>query len=155
MNILGIGEQKAKEIAGKLNALLANYQVLYTNARGFHWHVKGKTFFELHLKFEEIYNDLQVKIDEIAERILTLGDVPNNNFSDYLKQSVIKEVSNETDGTKGLQYILDGLLEILKLERELLALSGEVNDEGTNALMSGYITEHEKSVWMYGSYLSK
>lgn len=154
MNILGLNEQQAKEVAGKLNTLLANYQVLYTNARGFHWHVKGKTFFELHLKFEEIYNDLQIKIDEVAERILTLGNLPLNNFSDYLKLSVIKEVSNETDGAKGLQHILNGLLEILKLERELLGISGDANDEGTNALMSGYITEHEKSIWMYDSYLN-
>ena len=155
MNKIGLDTKKADEIAGRLNILLANYQLLYTNTRGFHWNVKGKDFFELHLKFEEIYNDLQVKIDEVAERILTLGNAPKNSFSDYLKIASIKEVSSEANGAAGLQYILDGFGVILKIERELLLLSGEINDEGTNALMSGYITEHEKSVWMFNSYLNK
>jgi starvation-inducible DNA-binding protein len=155
MNKIGLDSSKATEIAEKLNILLANYQVLYTNTRGFHWNIKGKDFFELHLKFEEIYNDLQVKIDEIAERILTLGNAPKNSFSDYLKLSSIKEVSGETNGVVGLQNILDGFLVILKIEREILQLSGEINDEGSNALVSGYITEHEKSVWMFNAYLNK
>ena len=155
MNKIGLDTKKADEIAGRLNILLANYQLLYTNTRGFHWNVKGKDFFELHLKFEEIYNDLQVKIDEVAERILTLGNAPKNSFSDYLKIATITEVSNEANGAAGLQYILDGFSVILKIERELLQLSGEINDEGTNALMSGYITEHEKSVWMFNSYLNR
>jgi len=155
MNKIGLDSSKATEIAEKLNILLANYQVLYTNTRGFHWNIKGKDFFELHLKFEEIYNDLQVKIDEIAERILTLGNAPKNSFSDYLKLASIKEVSGETNGVAGLQNILDGFLVILKVEREILQLSSDINDEGSNALMSAYITEHEKSVWMFNAYLNK
>ena len=67
-NIIGLDAIKAKKLADLLNVLLANYQLFYINSRGFHWNIKGEKFFELHLKFEELYTDTQLKIDEIAER---------------------------------------------------------------------------------------
>jgi starvation-inducible DNA-binding protein len=75
-NLIGIDKEKATELSQKLNQLLADYQLFYQNLRGLHWNIKGKEFFELHLKFEEYYNDAVVKVDEIAERILTLGGEP-------------------------------------------------------------------------------
>ena len=71
-NRIGLDAVKAKKLAELLNVLLANYQLFYINSRGFHWNIKGEKFFELHIKFEELYTDTQLKIDEIAERILTL-----------------------------------------------------------------------------------
>lgn len=154
MNKLGLNQEKVNDLITDLNSLLANYQLLYSNVRGFHWNIKGNNFFELHLKFEEIYNDLQVKIDEVAERILTLGGAPENTFTMYLKSASIKEISKETNGAKGLENIIEGISIIIKLERSLLEKSAEINDEGTNSLVSGYITEHEKSLWMFNAYLS-
>ena len=90
-NIIGLDANKAKKLAELLNVLLANYQLFYINSRGFHWNIKGEKFFELHLKFEELYTDTQLKIDEIAERILTLGHTPDHTFTDFLKLSKIKE----------------------------------------------------------------
>lgn len=153
LSIIGLDTGKAKEIADKLNVLLANYQIFYTNLRGFHWNIKGDKFFELHLKFEELYDNSQTKIDEIAERILTLGHTPQNSFSDYLKNSTIKEKKGEIDGKEAVKDILDSFSKILLLERGLLDLSASANDEGTNALMSSYISEQEKIVWMYRAYL--
>lgn len=69
LNSIGLHQDKAKELANKLNELLANYSIFYQNTRGFHWNIKGEKFFELHLKFEELYNDLLLKIDEVAERL--------------------------------------------------------------------------------------
>jgi starvation-inducible DNA-binding protein len=135
--------------------LLSNYQVFYMNVRGFHWNVKGDKFFELHLKFEELYNDVVLKIDEIAERVLTLEHTPIHSYSDYLKVSDIKEVKNVGDGREGLAYILNGFKVIISLQRELLQLSADANDEGTNALMSDYIRQQEKLVWMYSAYLNE
>ncbi len=71
MNRIGLNKEKSQELADLLNDLLANYSVFYQNTRGYHWNIQGKEFFELHVKFEELYNDLFVKIDEIAERVLT------------------------------------------------------------------------------------
>jgi len=69
LNSIGLNVKKSTELADKLNTLLANYSIFYQNTRGYHWSIKGEKFFELHLKFEELYNDLFIKIDEVAERI--------------------------------------------------------------------------------------
>lgn len=154
-NRIGLDATKAKKLAGKLNVLLANFQLFYINSRGFHWNIKGEKFFELHLKFEELYNDTQLKIDEIAERVLTLEHTPNHTFTDFLKLSEIKEQRNVTDSKKAVTAVINSFGILLKFERELLDLSADAGDEGTNALMSDYIRQQEKLVWMYSAYLSK
>ncbi|MEI6947027.1 Dps family protein [Paraflavisolibacter sp. H34] len=152
-NQIGLDSEQAKQLAGKLNLLLANYQLFYINARGFHWNITGEKFFELHAKFEELYTDLLVKVDEIAERILTLGFTPTHSFSAYLKEATIPEATNVSEGKQAVGNIVQAFQTLLQLEREILALSGDAGDEGTNALMSDYIREKEKLVWMYSAYL--
>ena len=155
INQIGLNTEKSEQLAKKLNTLLANYQLFYINARGFHWNIAGEKFFELHLKFEEIYSDSLLKVDEIAERILTLGYTPIHSFSGYIKASTIKEATNVSDGKKALKIVLESLQTLLLLEREILELASNTNDEGTSALMSDYIREQEKSVWMYNAFLKK
>ncbi|MEO8209751.1 MAG: DNA starvation/stationary phase protection protein [bacterium] len=154
-NSIGLDNKSTKRLSEKLNVLLANYQLFYMNTRGFHWNIKGNKFFELHVKFEELYNDALLKIDEIAERILTLGFTPLHSFSDYLKTSKVNESKDISDGDKAVALILDGFKQIIEIEREILDLSESANDEGTNSLMSDYIPQQEKLVWMYSSYLNK
>lgn len=153
-NAIGLNQEKANKLAGKLDDLLANYQVFYMNTRGFHWNIKGRKFFELHLKFEELYNDLVIKVDEIAERILTLDATPTHTFTDYLKMSDVKETNHISDGDVAVQNILDTFRTLLVKQRELLAVAGDAEDEGTSALMSDYIREQEKLVWMYSSFMN-
>ena len=155
MNAIGLNNAQSAELATKLNTLLSAYQVFYMNARGFHWNIKGEKFFELHLKFEELYNNIQLKVDEVAERILTLGAQPLHTYSDYLAVSPIAPVSQVTDGRTAVAHILESLKTTLLLQRELLGLSANANDEGTNALMSDYVREQEKLVWMYSAFLSR
>lgn len=155
LNAIGLDTAKSKELANKLNVLLANYSVFYQNTRGYHWNIKGEKFFELHLKFEELYNNLLLKIDEVAERILTLGYTPAHNYSEYVKNSLIAESKQVSDGYKAVGEILDALKILILKQRELLVLSADINDEGTNALMSDYIREQEKLVWMYSAFLKK
>ena len=152
-NAIGLDEKKVTQLAENLNILLANYSVFYQNVRGFHWNVRGQKFFELHLKFEELYNDLVLKIDEIAERILTLGYAPEHNYSVYAERSTIKESKEVSDGLKCIANILASFKTTISLQRALLEESAAAEDEGTNALMSDYIREQEKSVWMYSAYL--
>lgn len=152
-NQVGLDSTKSKKLANGLNNLLANYQVFYMNIRGFHWNIKGHTFFTLHIKFEELYNDIILKIDEIAERIVTIGETPYHSYTSFLKNSVIKEHTKVTDGTKGVQHIVNDFQVLLSMQRELLALSDDADDEGTNSMMSDYIRAQEKMVWMYNSYL--
>ena len=153
LNRIGLNTAKSKELAKELNDLLANYSTFYQNVRGYHWKIKGEKFFELHLKFEELYNDLFIKIDEVAERILTLGYEPNHKFTDYLKISGIKESNETSDGKKAITEILVAFKTLLVKQRHILDFSGEIDDEGTNAQMSDYIREQEKLVWMYSAYL--
>ncbi len=153
LNAIGLETNKATELAEKLNTLLANYSVFYQNVRGYHWNIKGQKFFELHLKFEELYDDLRLKIDEIAERILTLGFSPEHNYSEYNKISKVKESPHVSDGVQAVSQILDAFKELIIQQRVLLDLSDEANDEGTNALMSDYIREQEKLGWMYSAFL--
>lgn len=153
LNPIGLDSEKCEKLAFSLNQLLANYSVLYQNTRGYHWNIQGEKFFELHLKFEELYNDLFVKIDDIAERILTLGHKPQHQFSHYIQETSITESNDVSDGQKSVKEILNAFSLLLNKQREILDLSDEIGDEGTNALMSDYIREQEKLVWMYSAYL--
>jgi starvation-inducible DNA-binding protein len=155
LTAIGLDATKSQELAEKLNELLANYSIFYQNVRGYHWNIKGDKFFELHMKFEELYNDLLLKIDEVAERILTLGHAPIHRYSDYKKISKIPESSQVNEGTRAVSDILGSFKVIITLQRELLDLSQEANDEGTNAQMSDYIRSQEKLVWMYSAFSKK
>ena len=152
-NQIGLDEKQGKQLADKLNNLLSNYQLFYINARGFHWNITGDKFFELHLKFEELYTDALLKVDEIAERILTLGHTPLHSFSDYVKTSEIKEVTNISKGKEAVAIVLDSFSTLLTIERDILSMSADANDEGTNSLMSDYIKQQEKLVWMYSAFM--
>lgn len=153
-NQIGLDAAKSKKLSDGLNTLLANYQVFYMNIRGFHWNIKGHKFFELHIKFEELYNNIILKIDEIAERIVTLGETPYHAYTAFLKHSTIKEHTNISDGIKGMEHVVADFQVLLSLQRQLLAMSADADDEGTNSMMSDYIREQEKLVWMYNSFLN-
>lgn len=144
-----------QDLNNKMNRLLATYQVHYQNLRAIHWNIKGTNFFELHLKYEELYTRTQVIIDDLAERILTLGITPLHRFEDYLKHSDLKENPTIHDGKEGMSYILNAQETILKLEREILNESAELGDEGTNAMMSDLVREKEKTNWMFAAWLGK
>lgn len=152
VNRIGLPEEQAEALSSALNLLLADYQVFYMNARGFHWNIQGQHFFELHLKFEELYTDLLLKVDEIAERILTLGYTPLHSFGDYLESSRIQPVKGAHDAQTTISSVLSAFQLLLIEQRKVLTLANESDDEGTAALMSDYIREQEKLVWMYSAY---
>ncbi|MBW3141257.1 DNA starvation/stationary phase protection protein [Ferrimonas balearica] len=151
-NLIGLDKAGAEALAEQLNHLLANYQVLYMNVRGFHWNVQGANFFELHAKFEEIYDQLLLKVDEIAERILTLGHQPRHGFSDYLRMSQIDEVKGVRDGHVAIEHILSAYTLLLSQQRKILSQASDLGDEGTVSLMSDYISQQEKESWMLSAY---
>lgn len=152
-NLIGIDKNKAAELIRRLNHLLSDYQVFYQNLRGFHWNIKGREFFELHLKFEELYDDAVIKIDEIAERILTLEGEPLHTYTDYVNLSDIAEEKGVTNGIEGIETIVKNFATIILKERAILNLASEAEDEGTVSLMSDYISQTEKTLWMLNSYL--
>lgn len=155
LTTIGLEQKKSKELATDLNKLLANFQVYYQNLRSVHWNVKGPNFFALHVKFEELYTEAQVQIDDIAERILTLGETPLHTFQDYLENSKVNVAKNVHNDRECVKVVLDSLKQIITIEREILDRSAELDDEGTNAMMSDFISGQEKTAWMLNAWLGR
>ena len=138
-NNIGLPKEEAGVLASELNVLLANFQIYYQNLRGMHWNIKGKRFFDLHLKFEELYNDSQIKIDMIAERVLTLDETPLHTFEDYIKNNQLEIGKNIHNDEKAIALIISSISKLLIIERGILKKSGEIDDEGTNSMISDFI----------------
>lgn len=143
-----------EKIVGELQILLANYQVHYTNLRGFHWNISGHQFFRLHEKFEELYNDAAEKVDDIAERILQLSGVPKNSFVDYIEMSTIEDISSVSCADCAIKIILENISVLIGKEKGIAMLADEAGDDSTASMMSDYIREQEKLVWMLVAYFS-
>lgn len=152
LDFLHLDEKNVSNVVNALQQLLADFQVHYTNLRDFHWNVKGHGFFVLHEKFESLYDDVATKVDEIAERILMLGGTPENRFSEYLKVAKVKETHGVKCGHEAVEHVLDAYKYLIGQERRLLALASEAGDDVTADLMTGYIAEQEKMVWMLVAY---
>lgn len=153
LNNIGLPKKEAEIVAAELNILLANFQVYYQNLRGLHWNIRGKRFFDLHLKFEELYNDSQLKIDLIAERVLTLDGIPLHTFDDYIKYNKLEIGKNINNDERAIELILQSLMQLLKIERVILKKASEIEDEGTTSMMSDFIVEQEKTIWMMKAWL--
>lgn len=155
LNSIGLDTLKTEQLAKDLNQLLANFQVYYQNLRGIHWNIRGRAFFDLHVKFEELYTDANLKVDLIAERVLTLGVTPLHTFEDYNKAAKVPVGKNVSKDENAVKLIIDSLNELLKIERRILMASAEANDEGTNSMVSDFIKEQEKTVWMMKAWLGE
>lgn len=152
-NAIGLIEKDSLLLIEKLNSLLANYQLYYQNLRNFHWNVSGPNFFELHAKFEELYTSANLNVDEVAERILTLGGRPLSSYSEYIDRSKIQEAKEVHKSMKMVTIVRENINTLLQLERDALDAASKQGDEGTVTLMSDYITAKEKIVWMLSAYL--
>ncbi|MAU16382.1 MAG: DNA starvation/stationary phase protection protein [Muricauda sp.] len=150
---VGLEQDYRAEISNTLNVLLADFQIYYLNLKGMHWNVKGKNFFMLHEKFEELYKETNDVVDEIAERILALGFEPLHTMEEYLEQKTIKTIKGVSDGITGVRLIQDNIQDLLMREREILERASEHNDEGTASLMSDLISDQEKLNWMLAAYV--
>ncbi|GGC72084.1 DNA starvation/stationary phase protection protein [Pedobacter quisquiliarum] len=153
---ISLNEQEVKPVVDLLNDYLANYHIHYQKLRGCHWNIKGSNFFTLHVKFEELYTEAQTTIDEIAERVLTLGKPPHSRFADYINESRIKEI--DTIGMQDMAMIdaiLDDMSKLIEMERELLEATDEAGDEGTNDMVNRFMQFKEKNTWMLRSFADK
>ena len=148
LDYINLNEVRVANLVSALQQLLADFQVYYTNLRGFHWEIKGRGFFVLHEKFESMYDDTAAKVDEIAERILMLGGTPENKFSSYLKLARIPEVSGISTSREAVNNILDTYKHFIAEERKLIDLANEANDVVTSDMLTGYLKEQEKMIWM-------
>ncbi len=155
MNYLDLNSSKIESVASELNILLAEYHVYYQKLRNFHWNVVGKNFFDLHEKFEEMYGDARIKIDEIAERILTLRYHPVSKLSDYLQIATIKESESLISDLEMVKELLDDHEILTSTMRRVVKEADDANDEGTIDLIGAYIRELEKTSWMLNAWAKR
>ncbi len=155
MNYLGLDSNKTKKTVEELNVLLADYHLYYQKLRNFHWNIIGKNFFDLHEKFEELYDDAKLKVDEIAERILTLRYQPTSNLSEYLKDSNLEESPSDITDSKMIETLLKDHGLLLKQMRKIVETADAAGDEGTIDLIGAYIRELEKTSWMLDAWKMK
>ena len=155
LDYLNLDNKNVENVVVALQKLLADFQVYYTNLRGFHWEIKGRGFFVLHEKFESMYDDAAAKVDEIAERILTLGGTPENKYSGYLKVARIPEVSGVSSSKEAVDNVLNTYKHFIAEERKLIGLAEEANDVVTADMLTGYLKEQEKMVWMLVAFSTR
>lgn len=145
---IGINETDRNQIADGLKKLLADSYTLYLQTHNFHWNVTGPQFRELHLMFEEHYTELAVAVDDIAERIRTLGLVAPGTYKEFAKLSAIKEVDGVPASEEMVKILLQGHEQVVKTCRDALKLAQDADDESSAALVSDRMREHEKTAWM-------
>lgn len=149
-NTAGTQAQSVEEL---LNRQVANLNVLYVKLHNYHWYVKGSSFFTLHAKFEELYDEVTLKMDEVAERLLTLKGSPAATMKEYLDLSSINEASGTEDANTMVQTIIEDLATVCEEYQEGIELAEKAEDQPTADMLTGFKTDFEKHMWMLRSYL--
>jgi len=150
---IGIPKEKRQQVAAKLKILLADSYTLYLQTHNFHWNVTGPQFRDLHLMFEEHYTELATAVDEIAERIRTLGVFAPGTYKQFAELSNIKETDAIPDASDMVAILTEGHEQIVKTCREVLEVAQEADDESSVSLVSDRMVLHEKTAWMLRSML--
>lgn len=145
---IGIKQQDREAIADGLKRLLADSYTLYLQTHNFHWNVTGPHFRELHLMFEEHYVELAEAVDDIAERIRTLGVISPGTYKAFAELSQVREVEDVPESGEMVDILTQGHEQVVKTCREVLKVAQEGNDESTAALASDRMRIHEKTAWM-------
>ncbi|MBU8907575.1 Dps family protein [Desertibacillus haloalkaliphilus] len=142
-----------KQLIEELNKQLANWNVLNTKLHNYHWNVTGSDFFTLHTKFEEFYNEAATTIDEIAERILTIGGKPVASLSEYLKGTTLSEATGTETAREMVAAIAKDFEQIVAESNELIEVAEKANDESTADMFIQVKTTLEQHIWMLKAFL--
>ncbi len=140
------------ELENKLNEFLADLNIFYRKLQNYHWNIEGKDFFQVHVKLEELYNEVNESIDEIAEHILILGGQPLGTLKDYMEKTTLKEAENKKIKSEEIySNILSDYKELLKKTIEIKENAENNKEYSTSSLMDDYIKEYGKIIWMLKS----
>lgn len=150
---IGISDQDREQIAQSLSRLLADTYTLYLMTHNFHWNVTGPAFRTLHLMFEEQYTEMATAVDDIAERIRTLGYPAPGTYKQFSQLSSIQEPEGVPEANEMIRQLIQGNEAVIRTCREALPLAQESDDESTSALISDRMRVHEKTAWMLRSLL--
>ena len=142
-----------KQIISELNELLASYSVFYQNVHSYHWNVQGESFFDLHEQFGVLYEYFEDAIDKVAEHILSLKSTPLHTYSEYLEITKIQATKDLKKDVDCVKATVDGLKKAIDLKKEILNNLEKTDLYSTKLLLSGFLLEQEKYLWMYESFL--
>ncbi|CAM4237416.1 Dps family protein [Lederbergia lenta] len=144
-----------KKLVEVVNKQVANWTVLFTKLHNFHWYVTGHHFFVLHEKFEELYNEAGVHIDELAERILALDGKPVATLTESLELASVKEAKGGEKADEMVQAIVDDFTILTEELRDGIELSEKSGDDTTGDMLLAVHQSLEKHNWMLKAYLGK
>jgi len=136
-----------------LNGQLSDWNLLFVKLHNYHWNVKGSDFFTLHEKFEELYNEAAGYIDEVAERVLALGEVPAGSFKEYLELSTLEEATGNENSRQMVEQIVADFKVVIASAKNGIDLAGDADDETTVDLLTGIHVALEKHVWLFSAFL--
>lgn len=144
-----------KQLNTQLNELVATWSVLYTKLHNYHWYVNGPSFFTLHAKFEELYNEVTLNLDELAERILSKGGKPIATLKENLELSHIDEASGKESTEEMVETLIKDFQAIMEALESAMEKASEDGDDRTEDLLNAQFQSLEKHTWMLSAYLGK
>lgn len=145
----------SQELNQELNVQVASWSVIYTKLHNFHWYVKGPSFFTLHVKFEELYDEATVHMDEIAERLLALGGKPVATMKEQLELSVVKEATSTEDAEEMVDTLVADYDKIMQSLKKGMELATEEGDDMTDDILNAIHQSLEKHSWMLSAFLGE
>ncbi|WP_332649504.1 Dps family protein [Lysinibacillus sp. 54212] len=143
------------KLDAQLNELVATMSVLYTKLHNYHWYVNGPSFFTLHTKFEELYNEVTLNLDEVAERILSKGGKPVATLKEHLELSRIQEATGTESTEEMVQTTIEDFKIIMVALNNAMEQAAEEGDDRTEDLLNANYQSLEKHAWMLTAFLGK
>jgi starvation-inducible DNA-binding protein len=152
---IGISEKDRRAIAAGLSRLLADTYTLYLQTHQFHWNVTGPMFQTLHVMFEAHYTEMALAVDEIAERIRSLGMPAPGTYAAYQKLTTIREVEGVPKAKQMIALLVTGHETVVRTARSIYPVVEKAVDEASADLLTQRIQLHEKTAWMLRSLLEE
>jgi len=152
---IGIAEGDREKLAGELGKLLADSYTLYLKTHNYHWNVTGPMFQTLHLMFEQHYTELALAVDQIAERIRSIGHQAPGSYAAFAKLSSIEDAEGVPKATKMIKELVKGHETVVRTARKTLSVANEAGDDATADLATQRLQVHEKTSWMLRALLEE
>ncbi|WP_144450320.1 Dps family protein [Halalkalibacter nanhaiisediminis] len=142
-----------EKVSTILNKQIANWSILFVKLHNYHWYVKGPQFFTLHAKFEELYNEASLHIDELAERLLALKGSPVATMKEFLETSSVKEAQGSQDAEAMVSELVEDFDILIDELKEGMEAADSLGDETTADMLLAIHQSLEKHNWMLRSFL--
>lgn len=144
-----------EKLDSQLNELVATWSVLYTKLHNYHWYVSGSAFFTLHAKFEELYNEVTLNLDDVAERILSKGSKPVATMKEHLQLSIVEEASGKESAEEMVEQTIVDFKLVMDAINKGMELASAAGDDRTEDLLNAQYQSLEKHTWMLTAFLGK